>query len=520
MCLVVLVASTNLANLILARAAASRRQLAIRRMLGASRVALVREQLFETAILAGCGAFASVGVAALLLQWWTTDISISPAEIVRLRFDVDGATLAFSLIAAAVSMVVFGLLPALYMTSGRRTELRSEGHVTPLTQTHWGMIRWQVATSAGLLLVAAACVSNVSAQLAHDPGVALQQLVVMNTDLGTDPRARTQSAFALRTVMDEATSQGHLNKAALAYGLPFGLNAPLATVSVAGQQSGHQENLVLVTASSGIFRALGVPLVRGRTFDEGTADDAAVVLSSQSAVTLFGGDNQAIGGRVIVTVGQVSTARTVIGVAADTDVVQFASRNGSVVWVPLREPYARSLALVAQSAADPSLALEQLRLNIGRVDPNLKMERSGVGTVLLTGPLGLLKFAAFLVTTLGAMTILLAVTGLFGVLSLSVTQRMRELGVRVALGASARMIERLVVFQGLKPVLEGLAVALVLGAVVRVGLNRLTGGHVQLFEPLSLAMVAVSICMAALLACYPPARHAGRVNPIKILKQL
>lgn len=250
------------------------------------------------------------------------------------------------------------------------------------------------------------------------------------------------------------------------------------------------------------------------------ADDAAVVLSSQSAVTLFGGDNQAIGGRVIVTVGKVSTARTVIGVAADTDVVQFASRNGSVVWVPLREPYARSLALVAQSAADPSLALEQLRLNIGRVDPNLKMERSGVGTVLLTGPLGLLKFAAFLVTTLGAMTILLAVTGLYGVLSLSVTQRMRELGVRVALGASARMIERLVVFQGLKPVLEGLAVALVLGAVVRVGLNRLTGGHVQLFEPLSLAMVAVSICMAALLACYPPARHAGRVNPIKILKQL
>lgn len=522
MCLVLLVASTNLANLVLARSATERRQVAIRQMLGASRLVLVREQLAETLIIAGMGGLASIGVASLLLQLWTADISVSPSQIIRFEYHVDSATMAFSACASALSLVVFGLLPALYLTEGRHTALRTDGHVTSLPRTHWILIRWQVATSVGLLLVAAACISAVTKALRHDSGIDMEHLVVVNTDLGASGK-RIQAASTLRLVLRGALDQGQVAAASLSSGLPFGINAPLATVSVADdlQYSSRESMQVLVAATGDIFATLGVPLLRGRTFDERLSADSngAVVLSARSAVDLFG-DIEVIGRRVRVTSGPISATRTVVGVAGDTDVVQFSSRNGSVLYVPLSEPYPRSLALVARAIAEPPLVFERLLSEVGRSDPELQIELSGVASVLLTGPLGLLRFAMLLVSTLGVMTMLLAVTGLYGVLSLAVTQRMPEIGVRVALGASTRTIERLIVLQGLRPVLEGLAVGLTVGLVVRLVVNRLLDHSVPIFEPISWIAAALPMCVVALVACYAPARRAGRTNPNVVLHRL
>ena len=534
--LVLVVACTNLANLILARGSSRSHELAVRRALGASRVQLVLEQMSEAWLLAAMGSLGAVVVIRVLLNWFSgASLPISEAAVIQLDPQLDWTTLVLAAVAMMASLIVFGLAPAIQLTRVQvRPALAAEGGST-------GHLRWrtrrtliavQVMISLSFFLMAAFAVDIVRSQRDRPTGVDVDRLAIGLLNFQLPPWDEALAQEAIGRLMTVAESQPGLDAAAVSSGMPFGTNyTPRADLTPIDKPflPGRDDYTFasLITATPSIFTTLGVPIVRGRGFD---ARDLAggtpvAVLSSLAARQLFG-TAEAVGRSFLMRNNfdpsdpAVPTTLTVIGIAGDTIAPGRQNRQSGVVWVPLSQHYEPMLALVGRTSGNPADLVPALKSMATRADSRLVLDRPETAALAITGVYVLMDDVSRLAGGLAALALILGMTGLFGVLSHIVARRTRELGVRLALGAEPKAIRWLVVRDGLQPVASGLLMGFLIAFAVRLLLRSAYASPLTMTDVAIFTLAPVPIVIAALVACYWPAKRASNVHPNVALREL
>ena len=527
--LVLIVACTNLANLMMARGAARQREIAVRRALGAGRWRLVRELVVESAVIGVLGGGFSLVVIRVLLAFATIDLPL-PGRMFSIEPELNLAALTVAGTALLLSLVVFGLEPALQLTRGRVTPdlAGGDGAIGVVRSGRQrAFIRWQAATSVTFFLISAVLARLVIVEAGHDSGVDVDRLAVATAYLPPQNWDQTRALRSMTAAAALLRAEPGIESVALATGAPFGLNsttwAQTTTPDKPFTAAGRFEMADFLASTPSIFRTLGVAIVRGRAFDE--RDDLAaprvMVVSEKSARTFFGTTD--VVGRQLVTRAwdrpPIETW-TVVGVARETDSGSLLSRGNDTLYVPLAQHYEPLLVVFARTKADPGNAARLIQKSMRRADPDVALGASGPASIVLAGQFFAAKIAASLAAALGALTLLLAMVGLYGVQSHLVARRTRELGVRMAIGASRIDIERMVVREGVTPVVQGIVLGMLLATLVRVALRAFVSGQIHALDPAAFALVPIPLLVAALVACYVPARRAARVDPNEALRHL
>jgi predicted permease len=533
---VLLIGATNLANLALARGASREHEFAVRRALGASRPDLIREHLVESAFMGAAAAGVAWLLVTTLSKRLVMEIPGRADQFLLLDPHVSGPVLAFAMVAGLSALAVAGLWPALQLTGSRlRGGLTSAGGTTPL---HWHfhrrVIRWQVAGSAALLFLAAASISAIVANVRHAAGIDVDRLALATFSFSTNRYDQVRGRTVIDAVLGEVSRQPGIAAAAASGGLPFdgtrvGSEWPVTrTDEPLAAHDDRSRSVHVVPATSQIFHTLGVDLLRGRNF--GVADTAAsapvAVISDSFARRLWGTPD--VVGRDLVLWTPVPRREaaaptfrrvTVVGVASDTDAGSPGSREAGVMYLPIdQHPISRAVFTVRAAGDDPLLALGALRSAIVRSAPDLVLAETGTGPILLARAGLALSVVGTLVTSIGGAALLLAMTGLFGIVSELVSRRSREFGVRAALGASQRGIMQLVLVDGVRPVLGGIALGAFAGAIGRSIIASFLSAPIPAVDPVEFLAVAVLLVGAAAGACYWPARRAARVDPAVALR--
>jgi len=529
--LVLAVACTNLANLVLARGGARQHEIAVRRALGASRLRLVREQCAESLLLATAGGLAAYvvfqGLCVLMDAEFNLVLPWGGRWILAVRPVPDAKALWIATGSLLVSLVVFGLEPALQLTRSRdlRGELAAGVGVlgAPKTRRQRTLLRWQVAISAGFFVLATLFVKDTIAEARHDPGIDLTRLGVAVLNFRTQQWDEARVRRTVDRVVEEARKDQAIESVSVSTGMPLGLPAMRLTLSqpdtaTAGESDRYGATGVAATPS--LFKTIGVPILRGRGFDDRDQAAAApvVVLSEFTARRLFGTSDAV--GRSVVVQGHFRVTATVIGIARDTDVGYVFGETRPVVYLPLTQRYEPFLAIVARSSGDLAMAVRALRAALRQVDPDLAVEVIGTGRTVLAGASVFRRAAGVTALALGVLTLALAMVGLFGIQSHTVSHRTREIGVRLSLGASPGQIKRMVLKDGYRPVAEGLAIGLFIGVIGRAIVRAYTDLEVSVLDPWLFFVVPIPLIVAAFCACYFPAHRAAGVDPNVALRHV
>lgn len=528
---VLLIACGNIANLLLARAAGREREMAVRRALGASRARIVRQVMTESVLVGAAGGLAGCGLAWVMLRVFQ---GLAPDGLPRLdEATLDPRVLAFAVAASAGSAVLFGLAPALRgdapPAGAGRTTTRSRGWLRGGLVTAQVTLSLMLLSGAGLLLRTLWNLESVPL------GVDRDHVMTARFVLGRQRFASRESQVAFFAELERRlASMPGVTATAITDSLPPAggtRGRPLAAIVVEGRPPRAEGTGGMVDwryITPGYFRALGIRLVRGRGFgeeDRGTGVHS-VVVSETLARQLFGGEDAV--GRHILGDGPDGWF-TVIGVAAD-------ARNAGLEKAPaaeyylVRKPVAdavfanaeppvgwRAAAVVARTAIDPRFSAAAIRGAIAGLDPTLPVEletmRQRVDQIT-----GQPRFYATLLAVFAGAGALLAAIGLFGVLSFLVAQRRREIGVRVALGATPREIARLTLGFAARWTGMGIVAGLSGAWAVARGLRSMLFG-VEPTDPRALAGAAVVLAMVALAAAAGPARRAARLDPMDSLRE-
>ena len=537
--LILMIGCANVANLLLARAITRQREIGIRLSLGASRLRIVRQLLTESLILALVSAAGGFAVSRIILEGASYAVTASmPGELAeQVNFGVPSADwrlLAFLIAGALVSTVSFGLVPALQAT---RVELvrAVRGEVTrdarPGRARH-ALIAVQVGASSLLLICAAVFLRSAFAAATMDPGIRTSDTIMV--PIANEPRRAA--------IIREVT--GHPSVVALAASSPRGLARASAfgEASADSQPDGSAGTLRSLPVdykfvSAGYFQLLDVDLIRGRGFaDAESGVGAGVTVVSETAARRLWPNGDAIGQVVRIQAERAidpprasplpspSHAYTVVGVARDVNVnggalLEVFAFSGVYLPIDLESP---GTSLTLRVRGDPGQVRNSLVDRLARIDPALDHE---IGTLRTIAGIGayILQIAFCVTVGLGGLALALTVSGLFGVLSYLVEQRAKEIGVRMALGATTRDIAVLVLWQSVRPVGFGLLAGGGLAAGLAVVLLSTPaaseiGNTVRVLDPLAYAVSLLVIVGACGLAGLVPALRAARVDPIATLR--
>jgi predicted permease len=521
--LVLMVACTNIANLAIGRGVGRQWEFGVRRALGATRGRLIIEQLAESGVVVVLGTGGGLLLAGWLCRVLTSDLPVVGTRTLLVRPELDARAFLVMGAALVVSLAVFGIGPALHLT---RSEKRSPLVGGSSETARWRGRRWliasQVSISTALLVLTSAALGGVVNLARHDSGFDLSRLsvaVVNFRPLEWD-NARINRAVAALDNLTE-TGFGSLS-VALTSGLPIGLGGLRGRFGTLA--SGNRETMaVTLAATPSILKTLGVPLLRGRVFDqhEVTSKGLVVVISERVAHQLF--DTADAVGREVTYDDGAGGPRSpflVIGITRDTDVGDLFDRRAGAVYLPLsfrRADGPLTVLVRSDDAAAMTTALAQI---VHRADPDLAPAFLGTGPRLLTPAYVLLRAAASFAGGLSILAVALAMLGLFGVLSHFVAKRTREIGVRLALGASASDVRRMVIADGIRPVFWGIVFGLLAGAGARMVIQRTLIGSLAATDVTSFALVAALLLVTGLVASAIPARRASRVDPSVALRDL
>lgn len=436
----------------------------------------------------------------------------------------------FAAAALLVSLLVFGLEPALLLTRAGKHSDPEHRPANPTTRMsrHRALLRWQVGISVALFLVAGVFGTLLIDDARRDTGVDLDHLALATVHFGAQRWNEPQARRVLEDVLNLAQRTPGLESAAVSSGAPFGMTlttrASVSVIEDGGRKAAPEGiDTDLLAASPTIFQTLGVPITRGRAFDERdeVGSPRVAVVSERTARSLFG-TAQAVGREVTLKAWGRPPAETftVIGIAGDTDGGVGQDRTRNTLYVPFTQHYEPNLVLLARTAGSASAAAQALRSAIRRVNPDLSVGMAGTASLLLAAPMAMVRLLATATAALGGLALLLAMVGLYGVLALFVAQRTHEMGVRLSLGADPRQIEWLVLRQGFRPVIEGFVIGVLFGVVARLAVRAVLVGTIAVFDPIALVLLPVPLGLVALLACYVPARRAGRMDPNVVLRDL
>ncbi len=523
---VLLIASVNLANLLLARGADRAREMALRSALGASRARLVRQLMTESLVLAAAG-----GAAGLFVARWLVGAleAAAPSDLPMVAsMGVDGVVLAVAVGLTAGTGVLFGLVPALAACAPRPAEALREGGRSFGTGRRAGHLRdalvvAQMALAIVLLIGAGLMLRSFSHLLRVDPGVDVEKIltgrVVVPSARYVQPEARAQFYDRLIDVL--ASTPGVEAAAATSYlpvgGRGFGLGRSFLLEGQAEPPASSDYQAMWNVVTTDYFRALGIPIVRGRAFTrQDTADSRPVMIINQTMATRVFGNTDPIGKRMRSWRDE-NLLREIVGVTADVRYDGLADEDRSLVYVPHHQNAWSSMTVAIRAHGDPAALADTLRREVSRLDRDVAVSRISPLSAIAATSIAPQQFGALLLALFAAAATLLAGIGVYGVMSYNVAQRRHELGVRLALGAKPRELFTLVVSRGLLLAAVGaalgLAGSLALGPVMR---GLLFG--VRPTDPATFVLVPVALAAVALLACSLPGRRATRIDPIEALR--
>ena len=519
--LVLLLACVNLANLLLARATERRKEIATRLALGASRARLIRQLLTESVLLSIAG-----GAGGLLLAAWLTGLvaNIKLPTDISLLFDLrlDWRVLIFALLVSFVTGIVFSILPALHASKPELVPaLKDEASMGGFRRSRLrnALVVLQVALSLVLLISAGLIVRSLQAAQRMRPGFNPDNAVALSFDMGLQGYSEAQGREFQTRALERARAVPGVRSAAVAAYLPLSLNYNSTTVYIEGQPSLSASQLPQVVpdyVTPGYFETMQIPL-RGRDFTENeNKKESRVAIINETFARRFFPNQEPIGRRFNFS-GPENPFWEVIGVVADGKYNSLGEEQQPAVFRPLLRDYTTSVTLVARANSDPRLVLSSLRREVQVLDPNMPLYNVETLNEHMGVPLFPARVAATVLGSFGILALLLAVIGIYGVMSYVVAGRIREIGLRVALGAKRRDVLRLIVGQGMFLAVIGLTIGLMIAfAAARLLSSWLYG--VSATDPVTFLAIAILLFVVAGLACFIPAHRATKVDPLVALR--
>jgi predicted permease len=521
--LVLLIACVNLSGMMLARAAGRRREIAVRLAIGASRWRLARQLLTETGIL-----FAGGGVLGVLLSRWLRALlmALLPQLPVPLGLDmpIDVRVLAFAIALSLAAAVVSGLAPALQASRPDLVPaLKAEGHgaIGGRLRLRSAFLVGQVSMSLLLVLTAGLFMRALGHAAAIHPGFEQANVDVVMLDLSLAQYNETTGPVFAKELVDRAATRPGVRSAALVTDLPLdGGRQGYGAIRTPGLQRGDSDrvNTDWNVVSPGYFRTLDLKLLRGRDFTYAdTARAPRVAIVNEAFARAAWGSPDALGRSVEANddPGGGWQPVTIVGVAADAQLMSLGSRAEPYIYVPFAQRYTPRVSLAVKHAG--ATAIPQVRALVREMNPNLPIAQALPLTDVTAFGLIPQRIAAAVAGSLGVVGLLLAAIGIYGVTSYNAARRVREIGIRVALGADRRSVLRLMLRQGLVLTLIGLGIGLAAGALVSQVLGSLLVG-VTTLDPVTFGGGAALFLAVALAASYLPARRATRVDPMTALR--
>jgi putative ABC transport system permease protein len=517
--LVLLIACANVANLVLVRASARSKEMAIRAALGAARGRVIRQLLTESLVLS-----LAAGVLAFLLALWGVEAlrALLPDTVPRAAdIGVDVRVFGFTLLVSLVTGVLFGLAPALQASTPRLTPALQEGGRTDGESGSRRLRALLVVGEVALALVLLAGAGLLLRSFVHlssvDSGVDTRNLLTVDVRL---PRSRytppRQAAFFDELVTRLRALPG-VRAAASIYPLPLSGADEGAALQIDGRAVKPDEHLVAGPrwVSHGYFEAMGIPLVRGRVFRAtDDADATRMVVINEAAAKAYWPDGDPIGQRVAAYgMGW----REIIGVIKDVHHTGLDVPARPEIYFPFPQFPSPMMTLVLRTDAEPRSLVGGVQAAVRSIDPDQPTTNVRTMDELLSRSVAPRRFPLLLLATFAGLALVLAAVGIYGVMSCLVSQRRHEIGIRMALGAEARDVRRLVVGQGMRLVVVGL----VLGALGALALTRVLRGllfAVSATDPATFVAVAALLVLVALAACWIPARRATRIDPLAALR--
>ncbi len=518
--IVLLIACSNVANLMLARSGTRQAEMAVRMALGASRARLVRQLLTESV----CYGLVGGGVGVLLALWSVQLLAKTlPVSGVFVASRIDTIVLVFALFTSLATGILFGAIPALTTSradtpgvfSGLRTAGRSARRVTVANTLLVG----QVALSFLLLVTAALFLRSIQRAYEIDPGFNAARLAVFITSPGQAGHGEPQAQAFYDAVRDRVAGLPGVESVSWASNLPL-FARPVAGLRIEGRPERSPIDRVATiinTVDDKYFQTAGVSILEGRgitELDRATSQPVAVI--NQKFAQDYWPGQKAVGKRIRVP-GEEQT-RDIVGVARTANYTSWGEPPQVCVFIPLKQNHLPSMTLYVRSYGDPAQIIEPVRREIGGVDSQVLVSAIRTGQQIADGSLFQARMGVILLGVFGLLALGLASIGLYGILAYAVHERRREIGVRMALGASRSTVMQLIVKQGMLLVSIGVAIGLVAALLVGRILSGMLYG-VGAADPVSLLAATAVLGGVALLACYVPARWATRVDPLVALRQ-
>lgn len=524
---VLLIACANITNLLLGRTLTRDREMAIRQALGAGRWRILRLLLAESLLIAAFGSALGLVLGRVMRD---ALVASTPIEIpIWMQFDIDATVVAFVVALTAVTGLTFGLLPSLRASrrdvaaalkeAGARSVAVGTGRLRSL------LVMAEVAIAVVLLVGSGLVIKGFLQLMRIDPGFRPANLLTLRVTL---PQAEYGTEDLRRAFMEQALPRVHalpgVEKAALVSSLPLGGGTPSYTIAVMGEPAalpGKEPIAFLSTVSPGYFETLGITIKKGRAFDEhdGRRGTDPVVIVNETLAERHWPLQDPIGRRI--KLGDASSSRpwmTIVGVAADVrqrTLLEDPIREG--MYVPQSQQPTRGLTVVVRTAGAPLELVDAVRRTIHDLDRNVPISNVFTMERVMVRAMWQPRLFSWIFGFFSSVALVLAVVGVYGVVSYSVAQRTREIGIRAALGAGRGQIRAMVLRQGMRAVVVGIGIGLAGALAVTRVMGALLYG-VSPTDPATFVLVTLVLAGTALIACLLPARRATRVDPLLALR--
>ena len=528
--LVLLIACINVANLVLGRATARWREIALRNALGASRWSLMRSLLVESVLLAVAG-----GGAGLLLAAYSIDgiIEINPAAIPNRKVTIDVFVIVFTFLMSFLTGVLFGLIPALQATKTDlhltlRENSRGATGGKRLRLIRGALIVAEISLSLMLLVSAGLLVKSFGKLLGVNPGFKPENVATCAITLPAARYAdeRRQADFFRRTIQQAREIPG-VESAGLATSLPFSNSRgrssfriddrPAPPGATRPEADRHQ-------VAPGYFTTMGIPLREGRDFTD--ADDMehpGVVVINEATAKLYWPNEDPLGKRLTIGMGQEvklygrPVSREIIGVIGNVKHSESKADFAPEMYIPAYQVPAPGMTLIVRGQASPGGLIDGMRRAVESVDPEQPIRGAQLLEKAIARSVAPQRFVTTLFLLFASLALVLAIVGIYGVMSNSVTQRTQEIGIRIALGAQGGDVLRLILGQGLTLALMGVAIGVAASLVLTRVMSSLLY-DVSATDTATFVVIAVCLTGVSLLACYLPSRRAMKVDPMVALR--
>jgi len=518
---VLLIACANVANLLLARAASRRGEIAVRLALGGTRWRLVRQMLTESFLLALLGA-----ALGLTTAFWTARsfAAFLPPYANRASFDTrpDLVVFAFTLGLTVITTLLFGLAPTLQaskqdLVTGLKDNVPAVGRGRRKASLRYMLVVTQVALSMVALISAGLFVRSLREAYKADPGFDGRNVLLASFDPFLSGYDETRGREFYRRLVERVSTTPGVQSATLARRLPLTDGGiAFANVVIDGYAPAKDEDMRLnyETVGPQYFQTMRIPLLHGRDFDDRDQESApGVVIINETMAQRYWPGGDALGRRIKLTKDWVE----IVGIAKDVKLRSLKEAAQPFLYLPLLQDYRSNMILVARTAIDPEKMFHAIQTEVAALDQEMPMFDPRTLDEHIGVSLFLQRMAATLLSIFGLLAVSLAALGLYGVMAYAVSQRTRELGIRISVGAKQRDILRLILGQGLLMSVIGMIGGLVIAlAVTRLSAHLLYG--VTAADPTTFAVVLMILLVVALSAAYFPARRATKIDPIIALR--